>query len=178
MRAGDFGANSPLYRPGEATQLFHYEVEARDMWMDALIVATRPAWVLDGDPRAVSKWHHLFWLAILQTAGDWIHCCRLVWSSVQAECMDGSGRFSFMDRRHHCRKCGGVFRREVLVSMALPDLCYATEVWVCRPCAEGTKPCGRWDSRPKLNTGERGPRSTGQKTLNFAKDLWRQATTK
>ena len=57
VRAGDFGANSPLYRPGEATQLFHYEVEARDMWMDALIVATRPAWVLDGDPRAVSKWH-------------------------------------------------------------------------------------------------------------------------
>lgn len=92
--------------------------------------------------------------------------------------MEGSGGFSLMDRRHHCRKCGGVFRRQVLVSQALPDLGYTSEVWVCRPCVEGTKPAGRWDSRPKLSTGERGPRGTAEKMGNMVKSLWRQATAK
>ena len=95
---------------------------------------------------------------------------------VQVACMEGSGRFSFMDRRHHCRKCGGVFRRQVLCSATLPDLGYASEVWVCRPCLEGTKPAGRWDSRPKLNTHERGPRGATETVGNMVKDLWRQAT--
>ena len=53
LTAGDFGDSSPLYKPGDTTQLFHYEVEARDMWVDALNPARRPMWVLDNDPRAV-----------------------------------------------------------------------------------------------------------------------------
>jgi hypothetical protein len=177
VRAGDFGAGSPLYRPGDTTQLYHHEVEARDMWVDALTVAARPSWVLDGDPRAVST-QHASLVSSDYTNRGWSRSRLLFcwWSSVQAVCMEGSGGFSFMDRRHHCRKCGGVFRRQVLVSMTLPALCYASEVWVCQPCAEGTKPCGRWDSRPKLNTHERGPRGTAEKLGNKVKDLWRQAT--
>lgn len=94
--------------------------------------------------------------------------CR---SAAQAMCMEGSGAFSFMDRRHHCRKCGGVFRKQVLVSKALPELGYTSQVWVCRPCADGIKPAGRWDSRPKLNTHERGSRGPVEKLGNKLKDV-------
>ena len=143
VERGDFGSESPLYKPGDTTQLFYNEVEARYMWLDALTFAKRPSWVADDDVRATS-------------------------------CMESRVRFSLMDRRHHCRVCGGAFRRAHLDSRPLPELAYDSPVWVCRPCVEGTKPAGRWDSRLKVNTGERGPRGAVEQGFGMVKYLWRR----
>jgi hypothetical protein len=68
--------------------------------------------------------------------------------------------------------CGGVFRRAHLDTQPLPELRYDSAVWVCKPCLEGTKPAGRWDSRPKTSTGERGPRGALESAGNLVKSLW------
>ena len=141
---GDFGDASPLYQPGDKTALFHHEVEARDMWMEALTLATRPTWVADSDPRA-------------------------------SVCMESGQPFSFMDRRHHCRKCGGIFRKAHLQSTPLPQLLYPDPVWVCNPCATAAKPASRW-AETKINTGERGPRGVAESLGNAAKDMFKSWT--
>jgi hypothetical protein len=91
--------------------------------------------------------------------------------------MESSTAFGMFNRKHHCRTCGGIFTRAALVSAdpqrtvsstvdpqlselarALADMGYARAVWVCKPCANGTKVFSRWlvDKEPSKERVPKG----------------------
>eukprot|EP01063_Lacrimia_lanifica_P014019 TRINITY_DN2064_c0_g1_i1.p1 TRINITY_DN2064_c0_g1~~TRINITY_DN2064_c0_g1_i1.p1 ORF type:complete len:1070 (+),score=353.15 TRINITY_DN2064_c0_g1_i1:118-3327(+) len=52
-------------------------------------------------------------------------------------CEGCSGKFSFLLRKHHCRRCGGIFCGYCSsFTHELPDLDYSTEVRVCKTCKD------------------------------------------
>ncbi|KAJ9463574.1 Lateral signaling target protein 2-like protein [Diplonema papillatum] len=69
---------------------------------------------------------------------------RWVSDSYSGQCMESKRDFNFFERRHHCRRCGGLFLGDVMMEQTLPDLHYDTEVLVCVPCSTGTKRASRW----------------------------------
>lgn len=63
-----------------------------------------------------------------KTPADWID---------SDACMICSKKFSILNRRHHCRSCGGIFCHEHSShTIPLPDLGIAEEVRVCDNCFE------------------------------------------
>jgi hypothetical protein len=86
------------------------------------------------------------------------------------KCMESKQPFTFFDRKHHCRRCGGAFRSDVMVQQPCVDIKYDGDVGVCNPCATKSKRRSRWIK--KLPKHQRGVKE--QTELNKAADAVRQ----
>ncbi len=130
---------------GDKIRLCSSVVEARDEWVDRLKLARRPAWVLD-DEKSI---FHKPASERPKAAGGKVASCEVD--------METGEPFTFFNRKHHCRKCGGAFLATSCVKAALPDLDYPDPVWVCNPCHKGTKRSSRWIVKlPKSQRGAAG----------------------
>ena len=73
-------------------------------------------------------------------------------------CMICSNKFSFLNRRHHCRSCGGIFCQEHSSHfIALPDLGIYENVRVCDNCFN------EYDSKKHSSGGSRKLKKTKKK---------------
>eukprot|EP01061_Rhynchopus_euleeides_P021553 TRINITY_DN35141_c0_g1_i1.p1 TRINITY_DN35141_c0_g1~~TRINITY_DN35141_c0_g1_i1.p1 ORF type:complete len:263 (+),score=56.38 TRINITY_DN35141_c0_g1_i1:57-791(+) len=93
-------------------------------------------------------------------------------------CMYMHESFSFLDRRHHCRRCGGLFLCSSTEEMPLPELAYEDPVRVCIPCAKNNQRASRWvtktpfSERPlKTATIAEGMKSTLLDSVNAVTNL-------
>jgi hypothetical protein len=129
---------------GDKIRLCSSVVEARDEWVDRLKLARRPAWVLDDEKNIFHKP-----APERPKVGGQMASCEVD--------METGEPFTFFNRKHHCRKCGGAFLGTSCVKAALPDLDYPDPVWVCNPCHSGTKRSSRWIVKlPKSQRGAEG----------------------
>eukprot|EP01064_Diplonema_japonicum_P037571 TRINITY_DN881_c0_g3_i1.p1 TRINITY_DN881_c0_g3~~TRINITY_DN881_c0_g3_i1.p1 ORF type:complete len:265 (+),score=52.83 TRINITY_DN881_c0_g3_i1:53-796(+) len=73
------------------------------------------------------------------------YACRARWldDNYSQVCMHAKEPFSFFERRHHCRRCGGLFLADSMVEKPLPEMAYDYLVLVCYPCHEGGR-ASRW----------------------------------
>jgi hypothetical protein len=74
-------------------------------------------------------------------------------------CMESGEKFSLMNRKQHCRACGGVFLKVNTTQMELPATGYEMPVTVCRPCSDGSKPRSRWVFKTQVETRSNHVRS-------------------
>ena len=123
---------------GDKIRLCHSTIQARDEWLHFLKLAVRPAWVMDEGP-GPSRFHR----PGLSLDKD----------------METQEPFTFFNRKHHCRRCGGVFLGKNMVQVPVPELEYPEAVWVCNVCNSGKsgKLCSRWIIKvPKSQRGAEG----------------------
>jgi hypothetical protein len=67
-------------------------------------------------------------------------CLPCALSQVQ-ECMDCKAQFSFLNRRHHCRLCGGIFCGKCTTKQTGQVLNHSQTqaLTLCHPCALPTR---------------------------------------
>ena len=129
---------------GDKIQLCSSQVEARDEWVRYLKMAARPSWVID-EPNSI--YHKA--PAHRQKAGSEVATCEVD--------METGEPFSFFNRKHHCRRCGGAFLGTSCVNEPVPELEYPDPVWVCNPCNSKSRRCSRWIIKlPKSQRGAEG----------------------
>eukprot|EP01062_Namystynia_karyoxenos_P076284 TRINITY_DN7464_c0_g1_i1.p1 TRINITY_DN7464_c0_g1~~TRINITY_DN7464_c0_g1_i1.p1 ORF type:complete len:613 (+),score=119.42 TRINITY_DN7464_c0_g1_i1:91-1839(+) len=100
-------------------------------------------------PALVLGWEHA------EVASKWLEALRYArrprWLSDSdprcTHCQESGVRFTVLRRRHHCRRCGGVFAASSMRRIALPELCYAQPERVCIPCAENRALASRFVPR-------------------------------
>jgi hypothetical protein len=129
---------------GDKIRLCSSHVEARDEWVAQLKLAARPAWVIDDEANIYHKPP-----GERPKAGKAVASCEVD--------METGEPFTFFNRKHHCRKCGGAFLATTCVKVPIPELEYPEPVWVCTPCNTGSKRCSRWITNlPKSQRGAEG----------------------
>ena len=64
---------------------------------------------------------------------------RPIWVDTQIEnCFICEKQFSYLNRQHHCRKCGtAICKNCSKVKIPLPELAYNNPVRICINCKEG-----------------------------------------
>ena len=74
------------------------------------------------------------------------YACRPTWldDSSTETCMGSNEKFTFFDRRHHCRRCGGIYISKMMTEVPMPSLNYTSSVLVCKTCDEGKSLISRW----------------------------------
>lgn len=57
-----------------------------------------------------------------------------------SQCTQCKGRFDFIKRRHHCRRCGHIFCKSCCdTKLPLPRMCFLDPVRICSECTEVTR---------------------------------------
>ena len=85
-------------------------------------------------------------------------------------CMHSADPFTFLDRRHHCRRCGGLFAYGSTTEAAHPHLNYPERVLTCVPCAEGAR-ASRWLTKTPITERSSKPSAGATITENVKSTL-------
>ena len=90
-------------------------------------------------------------------------------------CLYTGEGFSFIDRRHHCRRCGGLFLFSSTVEGPLQEMGYEDTVLLCIPCAKNAEKASRWLTKTPFS--ERALKAPTASITDGVKSTWMGSVT-